>query len=106
MPGYDKKIEFGVLVHFAYEIVDEGGKSNDAEKEYIVVATTRIETMLSDSAVAVHPDDVRFKHLHGKFVKHPFCNRVLPIICDSFVEKEFGTGKIADFFLFNIVPEK
>lgn len=92
VPGYDKKIEFGVLVHFAYEIVDKDGKSDDAEKEFVVVATTRIETMLSDSAVAVHPDDARYQHLHGKFVKHPFCNRVLPIVYDSFVEKEFGTG--------------
>ncbi len=90
VPGYDKKIEFGVLVYFAYEIIDE---NDESEKQYVIVATTRIETMLSDSAVAVHPDDDRYKHLHGKFVRHPFCSRELPIICDSFVEKEFGTGE-------------
>jgi valyl-tRNA synthetase len=88
VPGYENKIEFGVLVHFAYEIYDES--SND--KMYVVVATTRIETMLGDTAIAVHPNDQRYKHLHGKFVKHPFCDRKLPIICDDFVEMDFGTG--------------
>lgn len=49
--------------------------------------------MLGDTAVAVHPDDTRYKHLHGKFVQHPFFSRKLPIICDSFVDMSFGTGK-------------
>lgn len=49
--------------------------------------------MLGDTAVAVHSTDLRYKHLHGKFVQHPFCDRKLPIVCDDFVEKEFGTGK-------------
>ena len=53
VPGYDKKIEFGVLVFFAYPVEDSDEK--------IVVATTRIETMLGDTAVAVHPEDKRFK---------------------------------------------
>ena len=57
------------------------------------MATTRIETMLGDTAVAVHPDDERFKHMHGKRVVHPFRNCTLPIVCDEFVEMEFGTGK-------------
>ena len=57
------------------------------------MATTRIETMLGDTAVAVHPDDSRYKHLHGKFVRHPFLDRRLPVVCDEFVEKDFGTGK-------------
>ncbi|XKL60308.1 hypothetical protein PGB90_001324 [Kerria lacca] len=90
VPGYDKKIEFGVLIYFAYEVIH----NVEFEKEYIVVATTRIETMLSDSAVAVHPDDERYKHLHGKFVIHPFCDRKIPIVCDSFVDREFGTGAV------------
>ena len=60
--------------------------------EEIVVATTRIETMLGDTAVAVHPDDDRYKHLHGKFVIHPLCDRKIPIVCDNFVEMGFGTG--------------
>lgn len=86
VPGYDEKIEFGVLVLFAYEVIDS--------KEKIIVATTRIETMLGDTAVAVHPDDERYKDFHGKFVKHPFCDRKLPIVLDSFVEKDFGTGAV------------
>ena len=56
------------------------------------MATTRIETMLGDTAVAVHPNDERYKHLVGKFVKHPLCDRRLPIIADDFVEMDFGTG--------------
>ena len=60
--------------------------------EEIVVATTRIETMLGDTAVAVHPEDERYKKFHGKHVKHPFINRRLPIVCDDFVEIGFGTG--------------
>ena len=60
--------------------------------EEIVVATTRVETMLGDTALAVHPNDDRYKHLHGKFVIHPFVCRKLPVICDEFVEIGFGTG--------------
>ncbi|KAG1659710.1 Valine--tRNA ligase [Nymphon striatum] len=86
VPGYDKKIEFGVLISFAYPVVDSD--------EEIVVATTRIETMLGDTAVAVHPQDPRYTHLHGKYVKHPFTNAELPIICDGYVEKDFGTGAV------------
>lgn len=84
IPGYKDKVEFGVLHSFAYRIADSS--------EEIVVATTRVETMLGDTAVAVHPDDPRFKHLHGKMISHPFCNRKIPIICDTYVEQEFGTG--------------
>ncbi|VDN60925.1 unnamed protein product [Dracunculus medinensis] len=86
VPGYAKKIEFGVLISFAYPIE----KSN----ERIIVATTRIETMLGDTAVAVHPQDERYKHLIGKFCKHPFVSRRLPIIGDDFVDMEFGTGAV------------
>lgn len=86
VPGYDDKVEFGVIVSFAYKV--------DGSDEEIVVATTRIETMLGDTAVAVHPDDDRYKHLHGKFVIHPFCDRKLPIIADDFVEMAFGTGAV------------
>ena len=62
--------------------------------EEIVVATTRIETMLGDTGVAVHPDDARYKHLVGKKVLHPFLDRKLPIVADTFVEKDFGTGAV------------
>lgn len=92
VPGYDPKerIEFGVIISFAYEIADS------TSNEKIVVATTRIETMLGDTAVAVHPDDERYKHLHGKLVKHPFIpERKIPIVTDAIaVDMEFGTGAV------------
>ena len=63
--------------------------------EEIVVATTRIETMLGDTGVAVHPEDPRYKHLHGKHMIHPFRNNALiPIVADDFVERDFGTGAV------------
>jgi len=63
--------------------------------EEIVVATTRPETMLGDTAVAIHPDDPRFAHLHGKFVTHPFLDRRIPIILDAeLVDMAFGTGAV------------
>ncbi|KAK3747841.1 hypothetical protein QZH41_015985 [Actinostola sp. cb2023] len=86
VPGYEHKVEFGIIVHFAYPI------ENSDEK--VIVATTRLETMLGDTAVAVHPDDKRYKHLHGKFAVHPFCDRKLPIVCDDMVDPEFGTGAV------------
>ncbi|PVU98856.1 hypothetical protein BB559_001221 [Furculomyces boomerangus] len=87
VPGYDEKVEFGVLILFSYPV------ENSDEK--ITVATTRVETMLADVAVAVHPDDSRYKHLHGKYVIHPFNNKRIPIITDSeFVDPEFGTGAV------------
>ncbi|KAJ2557388.1 valine--tRNA ligase, partial [Coemansia sp. RSA 1933] len=87
VPGYpaSERFEFGVLVHFAYEVEDSD--------ERIVVATTRVETMLGDTAVAVNPNDERYKHLHGKFVCHPFVDRRIPIIADAeAADMEFGTG--------------
>ena len=57
------------------------------EKQYIIVATTRPETMLGDTAVAVHPDDERYKHLIGKTCILPIMNKEIPIIADEFVEK-------------------
>lgn len=62
------------------------------KKEYVTVATTRPETMLGDTAVAVNPEDERFKKIIGKTVIVPIINREIPIIADEFVEKEFGTG--------------
>ena len=60
-----------------------------------MVATTRLETMLGDTAVAVHPKDARYKHLHGKFLAHPFVpDRKIPILCDEMVDMEFGTGAV------------
>ncbi|KAI1505320.1 valyl-tRNA synthetase [Biscogniauxia marginata] len=86
VPGYERKVEFGVLTYFKYPIEDSD--------ETIEIATTRLETMLGDTAVAVYPDDERFKHLVGKFVRHPFLERRLPIIADTYVEKDFGTGAV------------
>jgi valyl-tRNA synthetase len=63
-------------------------------KEHVVVATTRPETMLGDSAVAVHPDDERYQHLIGKKVLLPLANREIPIIADASVDREFGTGAV------------
>ncbi|SHH75567.1 valyl-tRNA synthetase [Sporobacter termitidis DSM 10068] len=60
--------------------------------EYVVVATTRPETMLGDTGVAVHPDDERYKHLVGKTVVLPLMNREIPVVADEYVDREFGTG--------------
>ena len=76
----------GELFEFAYEV--EGGGE-------IVVATTRPETMLGDTAVAVHPDDPRYTSFHGKRVKHPFADRTFPIVTDAIlVDPKFGTGAV------------
>lgn len=75
----------GELWHFAYE-VDGGGS--------IEVATTRPETMLGDSAVAVHPDDERYTELVGKTITHPFLGHKFQVIADTYVDREFGTGAV------------
>ena len=72
------------LWHIRYKIVDED--------KYVIVATTRPETMLGDTAVAVHPDDERYKDIVGKKCILPIMNKEIPIIADKFVEKDFGTG--------------
>ncbi len=66
----------------------------EGSDEAVVVATTRPETMLGDTAVAVHPDDERFRHLHGRRVLLPLQNRLIPVITDERVEREFGTGAV------------
>ncbi len=77
----------GELFEFAYAV--DGGEGE------IVVATTRPETMLGDTAVAVHPDDPRYLALHGKRVKHPFVDRTIPIVTDAIlVDPKFGTGAV------------
>lgn len=87
VPGYDDEVEFGVITSFAYPLEDGSGE--------IVVATTRPETMLGDTAVAVHPDDPRYKAIVGKFVTHPFNGRRIPIIADGvLVDMSFGTGAV------------
>lgn len=64
----------------------------EGENDFVTIATTRPETILGDTAVCVHPEDERFKHLKGKHVIVPICNRVVPIIADDYVDMEFGTG--------------
>lgn len=87
VPGYDKPVEFGVITSFAYPVI--------GSDEKLVVATTRPETVFGDTAVAVHPEDPRYKHLHGKKLKHPLLDREVPVVCDSeAVDMEFGTGAV------------
>ena len=82
--------EQGHLWHFRYPLAD-GEKTSDGN-DYVIVATTRPETMLGDTAVAVHPDDARYHDLVGKKVVLPLAERVIPIIADQHVDPEFGSG--------------
>ncbi|BBY25446.1 valine--tRNA ligase [Mycobacterium stomatepiae] len=77
----------GELVSFRYGSLDDS-------QPHIVVATTRVETMLGDTAVAVHPDDERYRHLVGTTLPHPFVDRQLIIVADEHVDPEFGTGAV------------
>ena len=89
VPGYDRKIEFGTLTYFKYPI--EGSDS----EETIEVATTRPETMLGDTGIAVHPQDTRYTSLIGRTAQHPFMiDRKLSIIADEYVDKDYGTGAV------------
>ncbi|MBE8162980.1 MAG: valine--tRNA ligase [Bdellovibrionaceae bacterium] len=81
------------LWYIRYDFVDDQITVNQNEN-YLVVATTRPETLLGDTAVAVHPKDERYKKVIGKTVKVPFVNREITIIADSEVDKEFGTGAV------------
>ncbi|MBW3519551.1 valine--tRNA ligase [Flavobacterium sp. NKUCC04_CG] len=74
----------GKLYHIKYQI--------EGSSEFLIVATTRPETILGDTAICVHPDDERYTHLKGKKAIVPICNRVIPIIFDDYVDVEFGTG--------------
>ncbi len=76
----------GKLWHLRYPVV--------GSKEFLVVATTRPETMLGDTAVAVHPDDERYQRFIGKHVMLPLMNREIPVIADTYVDREFGTGVV------------
>ena len=76
----------GSFWHFRYPLTDGTG--------YLELATTRPETMMGDTAVAVHPDDERYKHLVGKTIMLPLMNREIPIVADEYVEMDFGTGVV------------
>ena len=77
----------GELVSFRYGSLDDN-------EPHIVVATTRMETMLGDTAIAVHPDDERYKHLVGTELDHPFVDRRIPVVADDYVDPEFGSGAV------------
>ena len=86
----DAEVEYeeqdGSFWHILYPVV--------GTDEMLEIATTRPETMLGDTAVAVHPEDERYTHLHGKSVLLPLVNREIPIVCDEYVDREFGTGVV------------
>jgi valyl-tRNA synthetase len=96
VPGHTKreKYQFGMFTEFAYKL--KAGQEGVKEGEEIVVATTRLETMLGDTAVAVHPKDPRYAHLVGKLVEHPFHpDREIPVITDDIlVDMNLGTGAV------------
>jgi valyl-tRNA synthetase len=78
--------EDGFMYHIRYPLADGSG--------HLTVATTRPETLLGDVAVMVHPEDERYRHLIGKEVQLPLCDRTIPVIADEYVDKEFGTGVV------------
>ena len=86
----DAEVEFeeqdGSFYHLRYPLADGSG--------YLELATTRPETLLGDTAVAVHPDDARYQSFVGKKVLLPLCNREIPVVADSYVEMDFGTGVV------------
>ncbi len=86
----DDEVEFkevrGRLTHIEYPLEDGSGS--------VQVATTRPETMLGDTAVAVHPDDERYQGLVGKLVRLPLTDRLIPVVADAYVDREFGTGAV------------
>ncbi|XP_025987629.1 valine--tRNA ligase, mitochondrial isoform X2 [Solenopsis invicta] len=86
LPGYDSKITVGQLIKLAYPIRDS--------KEELIVATTRPETIFGDVAIAVHPNDERYSKYIGRHVLHPIREIFIPIIADSSVKREFGTGAV------------
>ncbi|MDE5749097.1 MAG: valine--tRNA ligase [Acetatifactor sp.] len=92
----DAEVEYqeqaGHLWHIKYPVMNEDGTPSDTE--FLTFATTRPETMLGDTAVAIHPEDERYQHLIGKSVMLPIMNRVIPVVTDTYVDREFGTGVV------------
>ncbi|XP_006875744.1 PREDICTED: valine--tRNA ligase, mitochondrial [Chrysochloris asiatica] len=87
LPGCPTPVSFGLLISVAFPVDGEP----DAE---VVVGTTRPETLPGDVAVAVHPDDSRYTHLHGRQLRHPLSGQLLPLITDSAVQPHMGTGAV------------
>ena len=92
----DAEVEYqeqaGHFWHIKYPIMNDDGTPSTTE--FLTFATTRPETMLGDTAVAIHPEDERYQHLIGKSVLLPIMNRVIPIVTDTYVDREFGTGVV------------
>lgn len=92
----DAEVEYreqaGHFWHIRYPLVTQGGTASTTE--FVTFATTRPETMLGDTAVAVHPQDERYRRLVGRKVLLPFVNREIPIVADDYVDREFGTGVV------------
>eukprot|EP01064_Diplonema_japonicum_P017895 TRINITY_DN2633_c0_g2_i1.p1 TRINITY_DN2633_c0_g2~~TRINITY_DN2633_c0_g2_i1.p1 ORF type:complete len:1060 (+),score=350.39 TRINITY_DN2633_c0_g2_i1:47-3226(+) len=87
VPGYEKKVAVGLIYDFYYVVKETGEK--------LQIATTRPETILGDTAIAIHPKDPRYSHLHGKHVLCPFRDEAIPIVLDDkLVNMEFGTGVV------------
>ena len=85
IPSYDKEIDVGVIYYLKYPLQSGG---------MIEVATTRPETILGDTALAINPTDIRYRHLHNTFAVNPLTHCLIPIICDEFVDINFGTGVV------------
>jgi valyl-tRNA synthetase len=81
----------GHLWEIRYPVLDDAGKETG---EFLTVATTRPETMLGDTAVAIHPEDERYLHLHGKKLRVPLVDHEIPIVLDEWVSRDFGTGAV------------
>ena len=92
----DAEVEYeeqhGHFWHIKYPLINEDGSVSTTE--FLEFATTRPETMLGDTAVAVHPEDERYQHLIGRKVMLPLMNREMPIVADEYVDREFGTGVV------------
>ncbi len=92
----DAEVEYeeqaGHLWHIKYPVMQEDGTPSTTE--FLTFATTRPETMLGDTAVAIHPEDERYAHLIGRSVLLPIVNRVIPVVTDTYVDREFGTGVV------------
>ncbi len=81
----------GSIWEIKYPVIGDDGKDSG---EFLTVATTRPETMLGDTAVAIHPEDERYLHLHGKKLRLPLVGRAIPIVLDEWVSRDFGTGAV------------
>jgi len=95
--GFLWSIRYPLADNASYEHVERDADGNEVLREtrdYLVVATTRPETMLGDAAVMVHPEDERYAHLVGKSVQLPLTGREIPVIADGYVDREFGTGVV------------